>query len=266
MKTVITILFIVWMIGKAIKSAADKAQMRSQHEQRAKKQRPVSPPAAQTSREEASRREVWERQTSGEITDVQVREGMRSAAKGDISDLQSLFEQAKERKREIEGGPPRPQPQVSRSSRPRMAEPRTARPEPEPDAWIPAAPAEPEPDPWIPSSPPEPRREARREARVERKRVAHPREPARESARESARERTRERAVAEPTKKRREKTAAAPKPKRRRERARRPVRTGLPGTIPLIGRLDKSDIRRGIIIAEILGQPKALRDIDTHVI
>jgi hypothetical protein len=36
--------------------------------------------------------------------------------------------------------------------------------------------------------------------------------------------------------------------------------------IPLLGKLNQSDIRRGIIIAEILGPPKGLGDITSHVI
>jgi len=49
---------------------------------------------------------------------------------------------------------------------------------------------------------------------------------------------------------------------RRRAAGERHARSALAG----LGGLDKNDIRRGIIMAEILGSPKALRDIDSHVI
>ena len=49
---------------------------------------------------------------------------------------------------------------------------------------------------------------------------------------------------------------------RRRAAGERPARPALAG----LCKLDKNDIRRGIIMAEILGPPKALRDIDSHVI
>jgi hypothetical protein len=38
------------------------------------------------------------------------------------------------------------------------------------------------------------------------------------------------------------------------------------GTIPIIGTLNMNDVRKGIVIAEILGPPKGLGDIDSHVI
>jgi hypothetical protein len=36
--------------------------------------------------------------------------------------------------------------------------------------------------------------------------------------------------------------------------------------MPILGKLDLIDVRRGIVIAEILGPPKALGNIDSHVI
>ena len=87
-----------------------------------------------------------------------------------------------------------------------------------------------------------------RPQRVEPARVARPRGPAPS------------RPARKPSKPRR----AAP---RRREsvEARRRTARKQPALAGLC-ELDKNDIRRGIIMAEILGSPKALRDIDSHII
>lgn len=94
----------------------------------------------------------------------------------------------------------------------------------------------------------EPRVRQRREVRVEHRRVVKPRE----------------RAAVESVQKR----SQPPETRARRERPRRRVVRERAHVVELagIGTLGKGDIRRGIIMAEILGSPKALRDIDSHVI
>ena len=75
---------------------------------------------------------------------------------------------------------------------------------------------------------------------------------------------TRPRGPARPARRPSEPRRAAPRRRESVEARRRAVRKqpALAG----LGELDKNDIRRGIIMAEILGSPKALRDIDSHII
>jgi len=87
--------------------------------------------------------------------------------------------------------------------------------------------------------------------RVEPRRVARPREPA----------------VAEEVRDRAKPAQARPKRRKPAVPRRRAAREGAVRAAPaIIGKLDKDDIRRSIVMAELLGPPKALRDIDAHVI
>lgn len=90
-----------------------------------------------------------------------------------------------------------------------------------------------------------------RPPRVEPARVTHPKGPA----------------PSRPARRPSEPRRAAPRRResvegRRRAAGKRHARPALAG----LCKLDKNDIRRGIIMAEILGSPKALRDTDSHVI
>jgi len=83
------------------------------------------------------------------------------------------------------------------------------------------------------------------------RRVARPREPA----------------VAEEVRDRAKPAQARPKRRKPAAPRRRAAREGAVRTAPaIIGKLCKNDIRRSIVMAELLGPPKALRDIDAHVI
>ncbi len=97
----------------------------------------------------------------------------------------------------------------------------------------------------------EPHVRQQREVRVERRRVAMPREPA----------------AVEPVQWQ-VPAAAAPRQRRGEEpRRRRTAREKSPVVEPVgIVRLGKRSVLRGVIMAEILGPPKSLRDIDSHVI
>lgn len=102
------------------------------------------------------------------------------------------------------------------------------------------------PAPAQPRAAPPRTRPQRVPQRVEPARVARPRGPARPARRPS------------------EPRRAAPRRRESVEARRRAVRKQ-PALAGLC-ELDKNDIRRGIIMAEILGSPKALRDIDSHII
>ena len=264
MDNLIPIIFICWIIFKAIKSAIDKAQRSSQ--QQAPPQQQVPPqqrgqvpfaqgrphghepppgPASlkrqtpfaqgQPHRHEPPREQVPlpSRQSPGY-------KGEQSTSPGDaLSDMERLFSEAMERKRGLEQAPNRGRPQVAR---PRPVQQRPE-PEPELEEWIPDA-LEPEADPWIPSRP-EPRRKVRGEQeQVARSRRREGAEPAAKSSPPSA-----------PT-----------RPGKRRKQRRRIAQRKCAGTIPILGRFDLNDVRRGIVIAEILGPPKGLGNIDSHVI
>jgi hypothetical protein len=161
------------------------------------------------------------------------------------SELEHWFREAMEHKQRMEdatlpSSPPGqrapPEPARPQAAQPRPAQPRAARPQPA--------------RPRGPVRRVEPRIEHRREARVERQRVVHPSEPVVPTAVEH-----------------REAPPAAPRPRKgRRERTRAPRRKRAGADLAGIGGLDLHDVRRGIILAEILGPAKGLGDIDSHVI
>lgn len=97
----------------------------------------------------------------------------------------------------------------------------------------------------------EPRARTQWEREVERVTVRRPRE-----SRVEAERVRRERAVPPPV----------PSRKSRKARKRAAAKTSETLWLRSIGRLDKQGIRRGIIMAEILGPPKALRDIDSRLV
>lgn len=161
------------------------------------------------------------------------------------SELERWFRQAVEHKKRMKDAaapppsgrrtpsePVRPQPAQPRETRPRAAQPRAAQPR-------------------APVRRVEPRVEYRRETRAERQRVVHPVEPV----------------VTRPPVEHREVSPAMPRPRKgRRERVQAPRRTRAGAGLAGIGELDLHDVRRGIILAEILGPAKGLGDIDSHVI
>jgi len=167
------------------------------------------------------------------------------------SELEHWFREAMEHKQRMEDAtlpspPPGqrapPEPARPQAAQPRAAQPRAAQPQP----------AQPQPArPRGPVRRVEPRIEHRREARVERQRVVHPSEPV----------------VPRPAVEHREAPPAVPRPREgRRERARAPRRKRGGAELAGIGELDLHDVRRGIILAEILGPAKGLGDVDSHVI
>ena len=266
MDNLIPIIFICWIIWKAVKSAIQKAQQGSQQQappqqrrQAPPQQRGQSPfaqgrphgheppPAPASLRQQAPfaqgrphgheppRRQapLPSRQSPGYKGEQPTSLG------GALSDMERLFSEAMERKRGLEQAPAQGRPQVAR---PRPVQQRP-KPEPEREEWIPAAP-EAEADPWIPPQP-----EPRRKVRVEREQVV----------------RSRRREVAEPAAKSSPPPAPA-RPRKRRKQRRQIAQRKPAGTIPILGKLDMNDVRRGIVIAEILGPPKGLGDIESHVI
>ncbi len=207
--------------------------------------------------------------------------------------LQSIFEELQTRMEdrgsdkpegedfELESPPARRQaPTVSRPRQTRRAEvdresgfPRSGQKESDLERWYREAqarrrqlggmgekeqqPREPVPQ-RAPSPPPqpvlrraEPRARTQWEREVERVTVRRPREPRVEAERA-----------------RRARAVPPPVPSRKPQRARKRAAAKTSETLWLrsIGRLDKQGIRRGIIMAEILGPPKALRDIDSRLV
>ena len=166
-------------------------------------------------------------QTAGEPDEFEFDD---AAFEEEDSDLERWFSEAMERKRqidEVDDAIPLP---VSERARPKPPRP-TAQPE-------------------AVTRRSEPRVERRHEVRVAHRRVAQPREPV---------------AVQPPPKRPERAVAAAQRAEKPARRPRRRERHAIP-ELAGIGKLDKRDIRRGIILAELLGTPKALRDIDSHVI
>ena len=145
---------------------------------------------------------------------------------GEETDLERLFGEAMERKR-------------------RMGTTEAARPQSR-EYPVPARPRAAQPRAAQPRTRPQ-----RVPPRAEPARTARPRKPV--SSRPARRPSKPRRAAP----RRRESVEA-----RRRAAGERPARPAL----ACLGEMDKNDIRRGIIMAEILGPPKALRDINPHVI
>jgi len=234
---ILIVLFVLWNVFRAIKSAADKSKQTSYRQPRPPQRDQAQFPQRQMQRHEMPSRgpsTVSRRQPQ-----VSRREQPPSTD-DTMSDMERLFAEAMERKRGIEHRPDRGRP---RGATPRPVQ-RLPEPEPELDDWIPAAP-ESETDPWIPARP-----EPQRKIRSGQVHVARPRR----------------REVAEPA-------AEAPTPppahaeRQKRARAGRHVARREPAdTIPIIGSLSIDDVRRGVIIAEVLGPPKGLGDIESHVI
>jgi hypothetical protein len=257
MDNLIFIAVVCWFVWKAIKSAKEKARQSSQQQTPPQQRRqapfaqgrphghepPPAPASIQRQKPFAQgqphRHEAPREQASLPSRQSPGYKGEQPTSLGDaLSDMERLFAEAMERKRGIEQAPDRGRPQVARPM------PAQQRPEPEADPWIPPKP-EPEADPWIPSQP-----DPRRKVRVERQQVARPRK--REAAKPAPK-------TAKPP--------PAPAKVRKREKQRlRVIQRKPAGTIPILGTLNMNDVRKGIILAEILGPPKALKDIDSHVI
>ena len=278
MDNLIPIIFICWIIFKAIKSAIDKAQRSSQQQTPPRQQvppqqrgeapfaqgqphrhEPTPAPASLKRQEPFAQGRPHQHEPTRAPASQKRQEpfaqgrphqheppqaplpGEQPKSLGDaLGDMERLFSEAMERKRGLEQAPNRGRPQVAR---PRPVQQRPE-PEPEADPWIPPPTPEPEADPWIPSRP-----EPKRKVRVEQTQVA----------------RSRRREVAKPAAEHPKPPAPARTGKRRKQR-RRIAQRKCAGTIPILGKLDLNDVRRGIVIAEILGPPKGLGNIDSHVI
>jgi hypothetical protein len=225
------IFFILWGVWKVAKPALDK-YLQDVQGQLKEQQEKTRPPGEVTPSQTVTTRPA----TSGETESWELGQPVPGEEGGD--DLEHWFQEALERKRQIgsapatrEAPPPPPVP---------VQEPERAEPFPPPRPARQQRAAYPREAQRQVGS----RAERHREVRVEKKRVVVPREPA----------------------------AQQPKPKRaqhpgQKKVARRRVRQE-PAVARLagIGRLDMHDVRKGIIIAEILGAPKALREIDSHTI
>lgn len=242
MKTLIAIFIIIWVIRKMI-GAAKEQQLGNRRNRPPPGQGGQSPFATgQPHRHEPLGAQL---PSGGRATfatgrphrhQVQRMQGEQPSPPESLSDLERLFTEAMEQKMGMEQSPAQARRGVVQPTAPQQ---RIAQPRPEVES-----------DPWIPAQP-EPRREVRREVRVERESVARP--SRREAARQAV-EKAKPRPVRAGTRK-------------RREPPRRAARVAPSAQIPLLGRLNKNDVRRGIIIAEILGVPKGLRDnIESHVI
>jgi hypothetical protein len=254
-------LFIFWAIFRGIKSAIEQSQKTGNTPIRSKGRGQVRRTVEWTAPEEPPRVARHEIEPDEEISQMDVFEGIRSAVKGDTSELERLFAEAKARKERIEGTPQQPHTQASRSRpvRPRTALPPRAKPQRVESRRAESLRAESrraeslraesrEEDSWIPRQDldPELHRERKGDvhmkARPKRQHVAVPRQ-----------------AAPKPP-------AQAKQPKRRKPAKQAVAQAAPAAAIPLIGKLGREDIRRGIIMAELLGPPKALRDINSHVI
>jgi len=224
--------FIIWVIWKVGKPILDK-YLQDVQGQLKEQQEKTRPPGEVTHTRTVTTRP----ETSGETESWELGQAVPGEKSGD--ELEQWFQEALERKRQIGGAPATreaPPPPPIPMQEPERAEPF---PPPRPARQQQAA------YPREAQRRAEPRVERHREVRVAKKRAVVSREPA----------------------------AAAPKPKRtkppaQRKVARRRVRQE-PTVARLagIGRLDMRDVRKGIIIAEILGAPKALREeIGSHTI
>lgn len=223
--------FVIWVIWKVGKPILDK-YLQDVQGQLKEQQKRTQPPGDVTPSQTITTRPA----TSGETESWELGQPVPGEEGGD--DLEHWFQEALERKRQIgsapatrEAPPPSPIPVQERERAEPFPPPRPARQQRE------AYPREAQRQA-------EPRVKRRREVRVEKKRVVVPREPA----------------MTEPASKR-AKRPGQKKVARRRVR-QEPAAERLAG----IGRLDMHDVRKGIIIAEILGAPKALREIDSHTI
>ncbi len=157
-------------------------------------------------------------------------------------ELEKWYREALERKRQLSEAAAPPPPPAGERMPLQPARPRPAQPRPTQSRVL---------QPHPPQRRVEARVEHRRQVHVERRRVAHPREPV----------------AHEPARRHREAPAATPKPHEFMRMPKRETRQRR-GLAELVGagEWDMNDIRRGIIIAELLGSPKALGDIDSHVI
>lgn len=243
MKILIAIFIIIWVIRKMIGAAKEQqlGNMRNRPPPGQGGQSPVA--TGQPHRHEplgpqapSGGRETFATGRPHRHQVQQRAQGEQPSSLESQSDLERLFTEAMERKMGIEQAPDQTRRGVVQPTAPQQ---RIAQPRPEAES-----------DPWIPAQP-ESGREVRREVRVERERVGRP--SRREAARQAV-EKAKPRPAREGTRK-------------RREPPRRAARVAPSAQIPLLGRLNKNDVRRGIIIAEILGVPKGLRDdIESHVI
>lgn len=234
------------MIWRFARSAIEKSRQQNQPP-------PTERPSPRPAQVQQSRLQA----PTGPIGRTERAEGDRSVT-GVFGDMERLFKEAMEQKRRAEEGPQgqRPRPGQPRTARPRVVQPR---PEPEPESWIPAPESEPEswiprqadpePESWVPRQP-DPEPESWTPRQPEPRRVARPPKPVAKKPAE----------VLKPP------PEKAKKRRKRRERPRQVARAKPVTAIPIIGKLGQADVRRGIVLAEVLGPPKALRDIDSHII
>jgi hypothetical protein len=222
----------IWMVifflflSRVIKKAIDEAQARTGGQTPGQQKKPAPRPLTSAQARTPAKPEP----ASWEL-------GQQMPGEG-VSDLEKMFGEAMKRKRQLDGSeekPPEPvQPKTvqTRATRPRAPQTRAPQPRAKPMQV-------------------EPRVEHRREVGVRRSRVAMPQEPV----------------AVEPELKRPEPAHAVPKGRGEKRARRRGVhQRSSVSELPGIGRLGKRSIRRSIVMAEILGTPKGLRDIDSHVI
>ena len=233
MNKIIFTIFFFWILWKVLKSVLEEIQKRME-EQGPVERESLSEEAWQQRQEQVRAGRPATRPSTPTEEAREWRQGEPIPGEQE-TELERWFREALEQKRRVEDatGPPPPVRErvPSEPARPKAKQPRAARPR---EARSQAS-----------ARRVEPRAEQRRETRVEPRRVVHPRGPA----------------VPEPEAKLREAPPAAPG-RRKRAAGRKPAFAELAG----VADLDLHDIRRGIILAEILGPPKGLGDIDSHVI
>lgn len=232
MNKFILTLFIVWILWKVFKSVIEEIQQRLERHMGGEEKEMFSDVAR---RSRTLPRQPISADSSREPHTWEL--GQPIPGKEE-DELEKWYREALERKRQLSGARPQAGERMPREpARPQPAQPRQAQPgvlHPRPTQRR-----------------VEPRVERRHEARMERRRVAQPREHV----------------AHEPARRRREEPALTPKPPEFKRAPKRETRRGR-GLAELVGagEWDMNDIRRGIIIAEILGRPKGLTDIDSHVI
>ncbi len=224
--------FVIWVVWKVAKPILDK-YLQDVQGQLKEQQKGTQPPGDVTHSRTVTTRPA----TSGETESWEL--GQPAPGEEGDNELERWFQEALERKRQIGGAPSARQASPPPPPIP-MREPECAEPFPPPRP----ARQQREASPREAQRQAEHRVERNREVRVEKKRVVVPREPA----------------MAEPGPKHAKRPGQG---KGARQRVRQePAVARLAG----IGKWDMHDIRKGIILAEILGAPKALREIDSHII
>jgi hypothetical protein len=229
----ILFLFFIWIIWKALQSVIEEIRARMEKEARKQPELLKRPPdVAPRRREDAPHGQPL---PSPDLREPALRQMGRPAPARLEDELQRLFREGLKRKRQMAPPahklPPTNEPSYAERARPNLGEPRR-------EEKITVLRRQ------------EPPIERPRATRVEQRQVALPQEP-----------------PPAPAAKQWSPPPEIAKRRRERETAERDVREKppIPDLVDLVA-WDLNEIRRGFVIGEILGPPKALRDVDSHVI